>query len=98
MPKEVFSAEESLLVIQRMIDKTREGFSDKSHYFLLWGWAAVLGCLGQFVLKHILQNPHHYLTWLITFPALLIHFLFIRQDIRKQRVRTYVSESMSHLW
>ncbi|MEJ7683802.1 MAG: hypothetical protein WKG06_39270 [Segetibacter sp.] len=59
-----FSPHESLKLITEMIETTKNSISDRSHYFLLWGWAVVIGCLTQYYLKAILNYPQHYYAWL----------------------------------
>lgn len=98
MANQEFSPEESLRIIQQMISKTRDDLSEQRTYFLVWGWATLAACLGQFVLKAIVDYRHHYLVWLIVFPCIIFSVVYgVRQD-RKQRVKTYVSENMEMLW
>lgn len=98
MLNERFSPEESLLLIQTMIAKTRVDISDKSHYFLLWGWSAFLAFSGQFVLKVYFNYSRHYYVWWITAVSVVVTLFFLRQDSKKERTKTYVSESMGYLW
>ena len=88
---------QSLELIQAMISKTRGSLRDNRFYFLFWGWLAFTGLLLQFVLKAWLQYPHHYLVWLITFPAVAITIWRARKHQRKGP-RTYIGDSMSQLW
>ena len=98
MTNENFSAEQSLRVIQTMIEKTRQGISDKSHYFLLWGWAVMIACLGQFILISVLHSPYHYHVWWITIVCVLVNIVFMRRDRKSTKVRSYVSEHLAMLW
>ena len=66
MAEEKFSPEESIRLIQSMIHKTKQDISDKSIYFLVWGWITLIACTGQFILKHILHSENHYQVWWIT--------------------------------
>jgi hypothetical protein len=92
------SPQQSLELIHRMIETTKNSISNQSHYFLLWGWAVMIGCLLQYYLKVIASYPHYYLAWLITPVTLLIHFLFVYRDARYKRVRTFVGEANAYLW
>lgn len=38
MRQEDFSPQDSLKVIQSMLEKTRQDFSNNDIYFLVWGW------------------------------------------------------------
>ena len=98
MTEEHFSPEQSLQLIRSMIDKTKEGMSDKSIYFLVWGWLTFLACTGQFILKHILQYEKHYLVWLLIIIGVLFSVYQGRKDGKISRAKTYVGDSIRFLW
>ena len=98
MNEENFSPEQSLQVIQTMINKTKQQITDKSKFFLLWGWLAVAAISGQFFLKVIMHSQKFYYVWLIMFAGIAITLYWRKQDGRKEKVKTYVGESMGHLW
>lgn len=93
-----FSPTESLKLIQSMIDKTKHSISDKSHYFLLWGWAIFIGCVLQYWLKVVIDYPQHYYAWYVTPVALAINFYFVFRDKKKEKVETYIGEAFKYLW
>jgi len=96
--QENFSPQQSLQLIQTMIDKTKSNMSENRFYFLLWGWLVFLAILGQFFLKVILAYPHHYLVWLVTFVGWGITIWYQRRQGSRRKVRTYIGDSMAHLW
>ena len=98
MSDENFTPEESIRLIQNMIEKTRQRFSDRGHYFLLWGWCTFLAFLGQFVLHYFFKSPYHYMVWLIMFVCAFISIHWVRKEDRKKKAMTYVNESMRYLW
>jgi len=98
MAEEQFSPEQSLQLIRTMIGKTRESMSDKSIYFLVWGWITFLACTGQFVLKHIYEYEKHYLVWLIVIAGVVFSIYQGRKEERRVQVRSYVSDSIRYLW
>lgn len=89
---------ESLKLITQMIETTKNSISDRSHYFLLWGWAVVTGCLTQYYLKAIVNSPHHYYAWLVTPVAVVLHFIFVYRDKKKDHVKTFINEANGYLW
>ncbi len=93
-----FSPQDSLKLIQGMIDKARQNMGDNSPHFLLWGWVSFIGCIGQFVLKNFFHYPQHYLIWLLTFPAAIISIVMGQRQHKQKTTVTYVGESMKHLW
>ena len=93
------SPQQSLQLIHSMIETTKNTFSNQSHYFLLWGWATMIGCLLQFYLKVIAGTQQYYLAWLITPVAFAIHFTFIYRDVKnRRRVRTFIDQANTYLW
>ncbi|MFN2458454.1 MAG: hypothetical protein ABR502_09655 [Chitinophagaceae bacterium] len=92
-----FSPQQSLQLIQSMIEKTKDNISENRFYFLLWGWITFIAVLLQFILKVISDYRHHYLVWLSVIPAFII--TIIKSNKEKNRTyRTYVGESMGYLW
>lgn len=98
MSQENFSPQESIRVIQSMIDKTRQEISIKSHFYLVWGWITFIACSGQFILKHIVGYDKHYRVWLIIFVGVAYSVIQGIREGKKEKVKTYVGESMQHLW
>jgi hypothetical protein len=96
--EENFSPQDSLELIQSMISKARNNLSENSFYFLFWGWFVFLAILLQFFLKVVLHYGHHYIVWWATIPAVIITIIYSKRKGKQKRVRTYVGESMSHLW
>lgn len=93
-----FDATESLLLIRSMIESTKTNLRDGSHYFLLWGWATMIGCIIQFTLLNIVKYQHHYYAWFITIAALIVHVIFIIRDNKTERVKTYIGQATGYLW
>lgn len=92
------SPQESLLLIQNMIEKTKENISYNRVYFLLWGWLTFIGIIGQFFLKVVIGYRHHYFMWLIVFVGMFFIIRFTIKDRSNKVVRTYIGEAMSNLW
>jgi len=98
MNEENFSPKESLLLIQSMIDRTKQAISDKSIYYLVWGWITFVACTGQFMLKHIYDYPKHYYVWWLVAPGLVFSVVYGAREDKKQKIKTYVGESIKFLW
>jgi hypothetical protein len=96
--EENFSPRQSLELIESMINKTKANISENRFYFLLWGWIAFTGIMGQFILKVLLQYKHHYVVWFIVFVGVAITLIHSNKKGRQKRVRTYLGENMGNLW
>lgn len=93
-----FTPQESLQLIRSMIETTKSSISDSSHFFLLWGWTTMIGCLLQYFLLEIVHYRHHYYAWFVTPVAVILHVIFIYRYERRQQVRTFISEATGYVW
>ena len=92
-----FSPEESLRVIQSMIDKTRTSVADNSFYFLLWGWLVFIAALLQYILVVFVRTPLNGMAWNLMFIGFIVSI--IRGAKKEQRrVRTYIDEGLGNIW
>jgi len=96
--EENFSPQQSLQLIQSMIDKTKGNIGRNRFHFLLWGWYVFLAILVQFILKVVLRYERHYLVWLGVIPAVIITIIYSIRQRKRRGVRTYIGDSMSYLW
>ena len=93
-----FSEQEGFAIINSMINKARNQFSENGHLYLLWGWVVLVCSSGQFVLQNVLHVPNSYLIWLLTWPTLAYQLLYIKKKRKKSRVRTYTDELIGYVW
>ncbi len=94
---ENLSPEESLKVIQTMIDKTKTSVADKSFYFLLWGWLVLIGSLLQYFLFVIVKTPQHGAAWSIMFVGIIVSIVRGAKE-KSGPVKTYVDEGLTSIW
>jgi hypothetical protein len=98
MAEENFSPQESLRLIQSMITKTQQSISDKSIYFLVWGWITFIAFTAQFILKHIYNYEKHYLVWWLTLVGVAFTIYYSRRENKNRKVKTYIGDSIKYLW
>ncbi len=98
MKDENFSPQQSLQLIQSMIDKTKQDMSDSSIYFLVWGWITFIACSGQFVLKHIYKYEKHYQVWWLIVIGVVFSIYYSIKEEKTSKVKTYTSDSIKYLW
>ncbi len=92
------SPQESLVLIQSMINKTKGVVADDSFYFLFWGWLVFACCLTEFFLKVYVQYPYHYIVWVLMPVGGLISGIYGARQAKKQIVKSYVEEALDYLW
>ena len=96
--QEEFSPQQSLDLIQAMINKTKSNLSHNRFYFLLWGWVSFAAILLQFTLKVLAGYRHHYFVWLVVIPTVIVTIVHSAKRRKNTAARTYVGDSMSFLW
>ncbi len=93
-----FSPQESLQIIQSMIDKTKDSVADKSYYFLMWGWLVLIAALTQFVLKVIVRSDLNPVAWTLMFLGIILSIFHGRKEKGRRRVKSHVDDSLRYLW
>ena len=63
MEEAKISPEESLHLIETMINTAKNRFSENGHMYLVWGWTVFICSLSQFVLLHFYSYERHYIVW-----------------------------------
>ncbi len=89
---------EALLLIEEMINSTKQDVKDNGFYFILWGWLVFISAITDYVLLTLFSYGGHASIWGILMPlGGLVSFIAGRKQIKKQRVKTYVDESLRYL-
>jgi hypothetical protein len=95
---ESFSPEESLHLIQSMIDQAKSSVADKSFYFLLWGWLVFIGAAGQYVLAVIVRTDWNPIIWNIMFVGVIVSAMYGIRQKKIRTVKTYVDDGLRNIW
>lgn len=98
MQEEPMSGQESLRIIEEMINTAKSHFTEDGHLYLLWGWIVALCSVGDYLLLRFAQVPWHSVVWLATWVALGYQFYYIRNKRRRVRVRTYTDDILVSIW
>ncbi|HEX8426714.1 hypothetical protein [Hymenobacter sp.] len=93
-----FSAPESLLLIQQMIQAAKQDLSDHSFDLLLWGWLVLVAALSHYILLQAGYNKP-WLAWPVLMGiGTVVAFVNGARRGRRERVRTAQSDFMLFLW
>ena len=98
MPEENFNPQQSLALIESMINSAKNRVSENGFMYLLWGWVVFICGLSQFVLLHFFNYPQHYIVWMLSWAVFFFQIFYLRKKRRKQRVRTYADHIMGYVW
>ncbi len=93
-----FSPAESLAIIESMINKAKNNFSDDSFLYLLWGWVVFFCSISHFILLKLSAVHHPEIVWMLTWIAAIAQIVYLIKQKKKERVKTYADEIISFLW
>jgi hypothetical protein len=96
MKEEKFSAEQSLQIIQSMIQKAKQGVADNSFYLLLWGWLIFTAALLNFTLMKFTSFEQPYLVWNLVWIGAVASIVKGIKDSKKVVSKTFVGETMKY--
>lgn len=98
MQEEKLTGSQSIELIQSMINRARNQFSENGHLYLVWGWVVLICSVVEFILIRFLDYPHHYLVWILTWLAVIYQFIYFYKNRKKEKVKTYTGEIVSYVW
>jgi hypothetical protein len=96
--EEQFSPQQSLAVIQSMIETAKNQFSENGHLYLLWGWLVFVCSIAQFMLLNIFNYQYHYMVWMLTWLAFIYQTIYLIKVRRKEKVKTYTDSIVGFVW
>lgn len=93
-----FSTQNSLQLIESMINKAQNRFNENGHLYLLWGWVIFICSIVHFVVDYwnIYENPQF--VWFVTWGAVIYQMIYLARRKKKERVKTYTDEIIGHVW
>jgi len=90
--------EESLQIIEQMIQKAKSNLHDSSFYFLLWGWVILIANLGEIVLRKFTDYQKPYMVWLIVIPGVIASVLYGAIKGKQSKVFSHLDRLNSLNW
>src|SRR5258705_10336051 len=98
MSNENFSPEQSLQVIQSMIEKAKNQISENGHLYLLWGWVIFIASAGQFILFNLVHYQYHYIVWFLPWLAVIYQAVYLAKKKKQKKVTTYADNIIGFVW
>jgi len=93
-----FTGRQSLELIESMISRARNTFTDNSHLYLLWGWVVFSCSVLQFLLNNVFHYERHYLVWMLTWLVAVYQVFYLAKKRKKTRVKTYSDHIINFVW
>lgn len=101
MNSEKLTPEESLLLISKTIEETKERFKENGHLFILWGTLTFVVFLSQYILDYLELYKKFDIIWTCAlFPLGGIYtYLYVRKKIKEvDRQANLLSYSLKHIY
>ena len=93
-----FTHIESLKVIQAMINKAKDQFSENGHLYLVWGWAILICSIAHFVLIRFFDYQYASMIWMLTWVAVIYQTYYLWKQEKRKEVRTYTDHIIGWVW
>jgi len=96
---EKFSAVESLALIESMINKAQNKYSENGTLYLLWGWVVFLCAVLHYGLLTFTQlGKSSSQVWLLTLFAMGYQLFYIAKQQKNVKVKNYTDEIIGYVW
>lgn len=93
------SPSESLDIISRAINQTKDNIKDQSFYYILWGWLISIASLCNYLLVVYTDFRQAYLPWLIAVPiGWIVSIVYSVKKERTKHYETYFDIFLKYLW
>lgn len=96
--QERLTEKESLGIIQEMINKAKNQFSEDGTLYLLWGWVILACSFAYFVLDVVVDFKKPWIVWSLTWVVAGYMMLYLWKKDRSRKVKTYTEELLGYVW
>jgi len=98
MNESSFTGADSLALIQSMINKAKNQFSENGTLYLVWGWTVLVCSLGHFFLQVVMKVEKPYMIWMLTWLVVIYMVYYMRKRGRLRKVKTYTDDILGYVW
>lgn len=98
MQNDNFSEQNSLQLIESMINKAKNQFNENGTLYLLWGYTILLCCSVQFIAQYFFHSNKAYYVWFFTWGVVIYQIWFIIKRKKKENVKTYTDSIIGVVW
>lgn len=93
-----FNEQSSLQLIESMINKAKNNFSESGTLYLLWGVVIFICSLSQFIGHHFFNYDQVYYIWFITWLVVIYQVFFLSKKMKREKARTYTADIIKYVW
>jgi hypothetical protein len=95
---ESLSANDSLKLIESMIYKAQNRFSENGTLYLLWGWTVFFCSLIQYFFLKFGNFANASLVWLSIILVMIYQVFYLFKKQQTEKVKTYTDEIIGYVW
>ena len=93
------AAQSSLALIESMINKAQNRYSENGTLYLLWGWIIFTCSLGHYaLLAYTSLGANAGYIWMLIIVALVYQLYYLNLKEKKETVKTYTDEMIGYVW
>ncbi len=90
--------QESLRLIESMIKKAKNNFSESGTLYLVWGITIFVCGLVQFFAVQFFGFSNAHNIWFLTWAVLIYQIIFLARKKKRERVKTYTNDILKYVW
>ena len=90
--------QESLSLIESMIQRAKNNFSESGTLYLVWGVTIFTCSLFQFIAIKYYHYSNAFYVWFLTWLVLIYQVIFLVKKHKKLTVRTYTDDILKYVW
>lgn len=98
MEDDNFSPQQSLQLIESMINRAKDKFAEDGFMYLVWGWMVFICSFCQFLLLHVFQYAYHFIVWFVTIPVFVYQYYYVKKKNKHRFVKTYTDYIIGFVW
>ena len=98
MQEENFSEQNSLQLIESMINKAKNKFSENGTLYLLWGYTILVCSVAQFLLQEVFSFKEAQYVWMLNWLVVIYQTIFLIKKNKQAKVRTYTDDIIGFVW
>ncbi len=93
-----FNEQNSLQLIESMINRAKDNFSENGTLYLLWGIVVFICGMLQFIGIHFFEYQHTEYIWFLTWAVVIYQVIFLSKKREKEKVKTYTADILKYVW
>ncbi|HQW84751.1 MAG TPA: hypothetical protein PK987_09830 [Ferruginibacter sp.] len=92
------SPNESMQLINSMINQAKNRFSENGFLYLVWGWLIFICSILHFIFLKLNLFKHPEIVWTSCWLAVIFQIVYLSKRKKKEKVKTYSENIVNYIW